>query len=165
MFNAQLKQLEGTIQARICSPIRMSSNLMSPAFSLPVTPGHRIDRRPSTSCGPCLCSMIAWVNLLQRMDELSDLKAALTATIDPKELSHTYVFNIRAANLTGPFSKLSSRFEVGTGICSHCSAEGRCYVAKATAKRMLKNYRLSQASSMKTLMEKQWLKLETSRQR
>ena len=83
--------------------------------------------------------MIAWVNLLQRIDELSDLKAALTATIDPRELSHTYVFNIRAANLTGPFSKLSSRFGIGKGICSHCSIANRCYVTEATAKCMLKN--------------------------
>ena len=83
--------------------------------------------------------MIAWVNLLQRMDELSDLKAALTATIDPRELSHTYVFNIRAANLTGPFSKLSSHFQVGSGFCSYCSKESRCYATEATARRMLKN--------------------------
>jgi hypothetical protein len=83
--------------------------------------------------------MIAWVNLLQRMDELSDLKAALTATIDPRALSHTYVFNIRAANLTGPFSILSSRFRVGSGFCSHCSQANECYATKATAQRMLKD--------------------------
>ena len=130
MFDAQLKQLEGAGRASKCKPSYA-------VLGFGRTGGYSVIE--AVSCGPCLCSMIAWVNLLQRMDELSDLKAALTATIDPRELSHTYVFNIRAANLTGPFSKLSSRFQVGRGFCSHCSEESRCCVMEATARNMLKN--------------------------
>jgi hypothetical protein len=83
--------------------------------------------------------MIAWVNFLQRMDKLSDLKAALIATIDPRELSPTYTFNIRAANLTGSFSLLALRFQ--GGLCSRCSnlAVSWCCFMGAIAKCMLKD--------------------------
>jgi len=139
MFDAQLKQLEGTKQALRCAEPSYISDSPLLGFGLYTRAHVPSNLKPATSCRPCLCSMIAWVNLLQRMDDLSDLKAALTATIDPRKLSHTYVFNIRAANLTGPFSKLSSRFQVGSGFCPRCSKESRCYITEATARGMLKN--------------------------
>jgi len=140
MFEAQLRQLEGIPTAGDCG------GFTNTKISHPRKPHPE----PQKICSPCLCSMIAWVNLLQRMDKCSDLDAALTATIDPMGISHKYVFDIQAASIVGPFSRLASRFD--SGFCSSCSnrdmawARGYgfnstkgCGAMQITAKRMLKN--------------------------
>ena len=71
------------------------------------------------------------------MEKFSDLKAALTATIKPKELSQTYVSNTGIANVTGPSSLLASPFQ--SGFCLPCSKSKQCDATERTAKRMLKD--------------------------
>jgi len=117
MFKAQMKQLEGIkIDGVSCKFSSDSSQL----------------------CRPCLYLMVAWVNFLERMDKLSDLKAALTATTKSKEPSHTYAFNIGdpIGSSTGNIL-LTSPFQ--SGFCPPCSKAKRCDAMEGTAKRILKN--------------------------
>lgn len=116
MFEAQMKQLEG----------------------MKIDGSCKFGSHSSQSCRPCLYLMIAWVNFLQRIDKLSYLKAALTATMESRELSHTYAFNI--GNPTGPPTGsilLASPFQ--SGFCAPCSKAKRCDAMEGTAKCILKN--------------------------
>ena len=123
MFDTQLKKLERyptVAKGTACSIWQKSPNI-------------------GGCCSPCLFTMTAWVNVLQRMDKLSDLKAALTATIDPGQLSSTYTFNIRAATVTGvAFSTLAYRFQ--NGLCKTCSdLKSWCYLMGAIPGDILKD--------------------------
>jgi len=73
------------------------------------------------------------------MDRLSDLKAALTASIEPTQLSSTYAFNFPGSVYYAgqSFSAIASRFQ--GGLCSGCSKEKRCCALKGIARCMLKN--------------------------
>lgn len=71
------------------------------------------------------------------MDKFSDLEAALTASIDPTQISSTYAFNIPGAQAGQSFSEIASRFQ--GGLCFECSMGKRCCAMKGIAERLLKN--------------------------
>ena len=74
------------------------------------------------------------------MDRFSDLKAALTASIEPTQLSSTYAFKIPGSGFYSgqSFSGIASHFQ-GELCSGPCSKGKRCRALKGIAERMLKN--------------------------
>jgi len=143
MFDAQLKKLEerSRFEPKACGPTYYYGVVLSWSSPIPSGSSNTIPNidgpDPPSLCSMCFCSMTSWVGLLQRMDKFSDLKAALTASIEPTQLSSTYAFNIPGAQPGQSSSEIASRFQ--GGLCFECLKGKRCCALKGMADRMLKN--------------------------
>jgi hypothetical protein len=141
MFDAQLKKLEERSQflPNFACERTHKYGAVSPWPSIPSISSNGIlntdsQRSSKKICSACFCSITSWLSLLQKIDRLSDLKAALTASVEPTQLSSTYVIYIPGLR---SFSEIALRFQ--GGLCSECSKGQRCFALQDIAGDMLKN--------------------------
>ncbi|KIM44434.1 hypothetical protein M413DRAFT_442416 [Hebeloma cylindrosporum] len=126
MFDLQLQKLEERLGTQFCDTLAVFSRF------------HPLAGEHSELCSPCFCSVTSWISLLQRMDKLSDLKAALIASIEPTRLSRTYMFNIPGSfSSSRDFSSLALRIQ--KGLCPDCLKAKGCLALPDIATRMLQN--------------------------